>query len=177
MDVSADLAELGRTPVTVVCAGAKSILDIPRTLEYLETQVTSSASSMLRHYLTVSVGIDRRRGWVWQRLGQPKVIETYSGCFRCRAAAVRHEQRAPLPCGSLHSFRVWGPGRWHAQGVCVAAYGADEFPAFFTRRSGCAAPARIDSPQLAAAMIRHNAQLGLGSGAVIGETPFPAPQR
>ena len=39
MDVSADLTELGRTPVTVVCAGAKSILDIPRTLEFLETQV------------------------------------------------------------------------------------------------------------------------------------------
>ena len=39
MDVSADLTELGRTPVTVICAGAKSILDIPRTLEYLETQV------------------------------------------------------------------------------------------------------------------------------------------
>lgn len=55
MDISADLTELGRTvsisktfaypsihmtkqPVTVVCAGAKSILDIPRTLEFLETQ-------------------------------------------------------------------------------------------------------------------------------------------
>lgn len=38
MDVSADLVELGRTPMSVVCAGAKSILDIPRTLEYLETQ-------------------------------------------------------------------------------------------------------------------------------------------
>ena len=38
MDVSADLAELGKTPVVVVCAGVKSILDIPRTLEYLETQ-------------------------------------------------------------------------------------------------------------------------------------------
>jgi pseudouridine-5'-phosphate glycosidase len=37
-DVSADLAELGRTPVAVVCAGAKSILDIPKTLEVLETQ-------------------------------------------------------------------------------------------------------------------------------------------
>jgi hypothetical protein len=39
MDISADLTELGRTPVAVVCAGVKSILDIPRTLEYLETQV------------------------------------------------------------------------------------------------------------------------------------------
>ncbi|GMK54612.1 hypothetical protein CspeluHIS016_0111980 [Cutaneotrichosporon spelunceum] len=38
MDVSADLVELGRTPMMVVCAGAKSILDIPRTLEVLETQ-------------------------------------------------------------------------------------------------------------------------------------------
>ncbi len=36
-DVSADLIELGRTPVTVVCAGAKSILDLPLTLEVLET--------------------------------------------------------------------------------------------------------------------------------------------
>ena len=54
----------------------------------------------------------------------------------------------------------------------MAAYGADEFPAFFTRRSGCAAPVRIDSPTLAAAMIRHNARLALGSGAVIGESPF-----
>jgi len=36
-DVSADLQELARTPVCVVCAGAKSILDIPRTLEVLET--------------------------------------------------------------------------------------------------------------------------------------------
>lgn len=37
-DVSADLVELGRTPVAVVSAGAKSILDIPKTLEALETQ-------------------------------------------------------------------------------------------------------------------------------------------
>ncbi len=37
-DVSADLMELARTPVTVVCAGAKAILDLPKTLEVLETQ-------------------------------------------------------------------------------------------------------------------------------------------
>jgi pseudouridine-5'-phosphate glycosidase len=36
-DVSADLLELGRTPVTVICAGAKSILDLAKTLEVLET--------------------------------------------------------------------------------------------------------------------------------------------
>lgn len=36
-DISADLAELAQTPVTVVAAGAKAILDLPKTLEYLET--------------------------------------------------------------------------------------------------------------------------------------------
>jgi pseudouridine-5'-phosphate glycosidase len=36
-DISADLQELARTPVAVVCAGAKSILDLGLTLEYLET--------------------------------------------------------------------------------------------------------------------------------------------
>jgi len=38
MDVSADLEELARTPVAVICAGAKAILDLPKTLEYLETR-------------------------------------------------------------------------------------------------------------------------------------------
>ncbi|KAL9638664.1 MAG: hypothetical protein Q9204_001416 [Flavoplaca sp. TL-2023a] len=38
MDISADLTELGRTPVAVISSGCKSFLDIPRTLEYLETQ-------------------------------------------------------------------------------------------------------------------------------------------
>ncbi|KAF2876710.1 Indigoidine synthase A like protein-domain-containing protein [Massariosphaeria phaeospora] len=38
MDISADLTELGRTPVTVISSGCKSFLDIPRTLEYLETE-------------------------------------------------------------------------------------------------------------------------------------------
>lgn len=38
MDVSADLTELGRTRVAVVSSGPKGFLDIPRTLEYLETQ-------------------------------------------------------------------------------------------------------------------------------------------
>ena len=37
MDISSDLTELARTPVAVVCAGAKAILDLPRTLEVLET--------------------------------------------------------------------------------------------------------------------------------------------
>ena len=38
MDISADLTELGRTQMAVIAGGCKSFLDIPRTLEYLETQ-------------------------------------------------------------------------------------------------------------------------------------------
>ena len=96
LDVSADLTELGRTPVAVICAGAKSVLDIPRTLEYLETQ-----------------------------------------------------------------------------GVCVAGYGVDEFPAFFTRHSGCKAPTRFDTPRQIAAAIHAARQLELENGMVIG-VPIPA---
>lgn len=38
MDISADLTELGRTRIVVISSGCKGFLDIPRTLEYLETQ-------------------------------------------------------------------------------------------------------------------------------------------
>lgn len=41
MDISADLEELASTPVMVICAGAKSILDLGLTLEYLETHGVS----------------------------------------------------------------------------------------------------------------------------------------
>jgi len=41
LDVSADLEELAKTNVTVICAGAKAILDLPKTMEYLETKGVS----------------------------------------------------------------------------------------------------------------------------------------
>jgi pseudouridine-5'-phosphate glycosidase/pseudouridine kinase len=43
-DISADLTELGRTPVAVISSGCKSFLDIPKTLEYLETQGVAVAT-------------------------------------------------------------------------------------------------------------------------------------
>ncbi|KAJ8446870.1 hypothetical protein Cgig2_016180 [Carnegiea gigantea] len=118
MDISSDLTELGRTPVAVVSAGAKSILDIPRTLEYLETQ-----------------------------------------------------------------------------GVCVAGYRTNEFPAFFTVQSGCKSqdkmqqcrqfqvscrvflnnmnvPCCVDSAECAARLIEANMKLKLGSGILIA-VPIP----
>jgi pseudouridine-5'-phosphate glycosidase len=95
-DVSADLAELGRTPVTVVSSGAKSILDLPATREVLETH-----------------------------------------------------------------------------GVTIIGYGVNEMPAFFSRHSGLAVDARLDSPEAVARMILARRQLNLQSGTLV-TVPVPA---
>jgi len=60
-DISADLDELARTPVAVVCAGPKAILDVPLTLEYLET----------RGVPVVSVGISEVPGFYSRLSGIP----------------------------------------------------------------------------------------------------------
>ena len=60
MDVSADLDELSKTPICVVCAGAKAILDLPRTMEYLETKgvpVIGFGTDELPAFYTAKSGI------------------------------------------------------------------------------------------------------------------------
>lgn len=94
-DVSADLGELAVTPVTVVSAGVKSILDIGLTLELLETN-----------------------------------------------------------------------------SVPVLVHGSDEFPSFYSRSSGHAAPARVDSAEEVAAVMVAARGLGLTSGIVVAN-PIP----
>jgi pseudouridine-5'-phosphate glycosidase len=95
MDISADLQELARTSVAVVSAGAKSILDLTLTLEYLETM-----------------------------------------------------------------------------GVPVLGYQTDEFPAFFTRKSGLPVDFRLDTPLEIAQLLRTKWDLGLKGGALIAN-PIP----
>jgi len=90
MDVSADLVEMSRSPVVVVCAGAKSILDISRTLEYLETL-----------------------------------------------------------------------------GVPVIGYNTNEFPAFFTRKSGCEVPLRLDDAESIAKLMKSSMELAVGRGVLV----------
>ncbi len=97
LDISADLPELGRTPVAVVSAGVKSILDIGRTLEYLETL-----------------------------------------------------------------------------GVPVITYGSDQFPAFYSRESGVATPARLDSPREIASALASHWTIPAAGGALIAN---PIPER
>ena len=180
LDISADLTELGRTPVAVVCAGAKSVLDIPRTLEFLETQVGAA----LRHMLCPA--------WVTRAPAGPAPPARWNTPRRRRAgelraggadAAGRCAPPARPPAGRPASLPTTSVPRtalhlllfprW--QGVLVAAYGADEFPAFFTRHSGCPAPARVDTPQQAAAAIAAAARLRLGGGMVLG-VPIPEAQ-
>ena len=95
-DISADLLELAQTPVTVVCAGAKAILDIPKTLEVLETH-----------------------------------------------------------------------------GVPVITFGADDFPAFWSRSIGIPSPLRMDSAADIAASAVMRAKLGLKGGQLVAN-PIPA---
>jgi pseudouridine-5'-phosphate glycosidase len=94
-DISADLEELAQTPVTVVASGAKAILDLPKTLEMLETR-----------------------------------------------------------------------------GVPVITFGQDEFPAFWSRRSGLPSPLRLDDPALIASAHRMRATLGLPGGQLVAN-PIP----
>lgn len=94
-DISADLQELAQTNVAVVCAGAKSILDIGLTLEYLETN-----------------------------------------------------------------------------GVPVVGYGTDEFPAFYTRKSGHKVDYRVDRAEELAATLKAKWDLGLNGGVVVAN-PIP----
>lgn len=97
-DISADLEELALQDVAVVSAGAKSILDLPKTLEVLETK-----------------------------------------------------------------------------GVTVLGYGTDEFPAFFTPRSGLKLPHRVDTPEEAARVLYAKWSVGLSGGVVVAN-PLPESQ-
>ena len=92
MDISADLTELGRTSIAVVSSGCKSFLDIPRTLEYLETQGVG-----------VSTFADGREGTVefpafWTReSGVPSPLTIQD---EREAAAIIREHSFPFPTRS-----------------------------------------------------------------------------
>jgi pseudouridine-5'-phosphate glycosidase len=73
-DISSDLEELARTPMAVVCAGPKAILDVPATLEYLET----------RGVPVVAVGQDELPGFYARSLGvkAPSSVADVAGAGR-----------------------------------------------------------------------------------------------
>jgi pseudouridine-5'-phosphate glycosidase len=77
-DVSSDLEELARTPMVVVCAGPKAILDVPATLEYLET----------RGVPVVAVGQEELPGFYARSLGvaAPSSVADVASAARLAAA-------------------------------------------------------------------------------------------
>ncbi|KAL4957968.1 Indigoidine synthase A like protein-domain-containing protein [Aspergillus filifer] len=99
MDISADLTELGRTPVAVISSGCKSFLDIPRTLEYLETEgvcVATFADGRQGH-VDLPAFFTRDSG-----IKSPKVIEN-----EAEAAATIHAQFSlPISSGMLFANPV-----------------------------------------------------------------------
>ncbi|KAF3644377.1 putative filament-like plant protein 3-like isoform X1 [Capsicum annuum] len=88
MDISSDLTELGNTPVAVISAGIKSILDIPRTLEYLETQRVTVAA-----YKT-----DEFPAFFTQTSGckAPARVESPEHCARVIDATIRLERKSGI---------------------------------------------------------------------------------
>ena len=84
-DVSADLMELGRTPVAVVCAGPKAILDVPLTLEVLETHGVP----------VIGLGTDTVPGFYTRSTGLPidVRVETPRDAAAIIAAAQRIDAR------------------------------------------------------------------------------------
>jgi pseudouridine-5'-phosphate glycosidase len=95
-DISADLPELAQTPIIVVCAGAKAILDLPATLEWLET-----------HGVTVvGYGTDEFPAFYNRSSGLPVDVRADSPD---EVAALFRAQRAlELPCGTLVAVPVPG---------------------------------------------------------------------
>ena len=100
-DESADLVELARTPMVVVCAGAKSILDLPATLERLETlgvPVIGYRTDELPGFFTARHGPPaRRRGPTTPRRKSPTIFRAASGARadrrRCSSSSPARRRR------------------------------------------------------------------------------------
>ena len=88
-DISADLPELAQTPILVVCAGAKAILDLPATLEWLET-----------HGVTV-VGYETDRFPAFYNRDSGLPVDVRADTPEEVAALFRAQRALGLPCGML----------------------------------------------------------------------------
>jgi pseudouridine-5'-phosphate glycosidase len=80
-DISSDLEELARTPMAVVCAGPKAILDLPLTLEYLETRgvpVIAVGQEEMPGFYSRDSGVTAP-GWTADETGAANLVETHLG--------------------------------------------------------------------------------------------------
>ena len=137
LDVSVDLEELARTPVVVVCAGPKAILDVPATLEILET----------RGVPVVAVGTDEVPG------------------FFSRSSGIPAPQSVPDVAAAARLARTHlGLGLGSGLLVCVPVPAADELPraeaeAAIARATREAETAAVHGPALTPWILRRVAEL------------------
>jgi len=106
LDVSSDLEELARTPMAVVCAGPKAILDVPATLEYLETRgvpVLAVGQEDLPGFYARSSGL-RAPEWVQDVEAAARVVSAHLGLSLRGAVLVT----VPVPAdAALPQALVW----------------------------------------------------------------------
>jgi hypothetical protein len=136
LDISADLTELGRTPVAVVCAGAKTVLDIPRTLEVLETQVPVNMAFAGYVVWPVGwIGLEGLRGaaaHARRAVAREPVSARRGPCFGLLCSASARSGRAPnvhsyaagRATASLLPHAVWHKARWSALSGHIGEPGA-----------------------------------------------------
>ncbi|MCB0044957.1 MAG: pseudouridine-5'-phosphate glycosidase [Caldilineaceae bacterium] len=127
-DVSADLQELAQTPVIVVCAGAKAILDLPATLEYLETFGVT----------VVGYGTDEFPAFYSRSSGLPADVR----CDRAEEVADlwRAKQTLGLPGGLLVAVPIPGAEEIPAAAIAPAIEQAVEEAAELGLRSAQVTP-------------------------------------
>ncbi|CAI5984110.1 unnamed protein product [Closterium sp. NIES-64] len=154
MDISSDLTELGRTPVAVVCAGVKSVLDIPRTLEYLETQgvtVVVYGAKEFPAFFTATSGCPPRRS----PLSPPHLPPTH-----------------PISL-SLNPSPSHSPHLPPTHPISLSLTPSPPHSTLLLPSPTLQAPATLSDPASCAALIDTNHRMKLNSGMVIA---VPVPQ-
>ena len=158
-DISADLGELARTPVTVVCAGPKAILDVPLTLEYLETNGVP----------VLAIGTDELPGFYSRGSGipAPQAVPDVAAA----AAVVRAHESLGLGSGLLVCVPVPEadalPDRVAREAIARAVHEADDGGHHRPGRDPMAAGARRGDHE--GASVVANTSLIINNARVAGE--------
>lgn len=165
-DVSADLTELGRTRVAVVCAGVKSILDVPLTLEVLETQGVP----------VIGYGTDRFPAFYLRDSGHPLELRVDTPA---EAAAIIAAQEAldletglvianPVPAADALSAELVEPAIAAAlEAAAREGVVGKALTPFLLDRLGAITAGRSLATNIA--LVRHNAEVGARIAVALAE--------
>ncbi len=155
-DVSADLTELAQTPVAVVCAGAKAILDIPKTLEVLETNgvpVITYGQSEIPAFWSQSSGLPSPlSSHSTQDIAQSIIERARLGLSGGMLVANPIPTNDEIPRATLEPLIQQALGEAHAQGIAAKSVTPFLLQRIFELTNGDSLVANI-------ALIKNNARL------------------